>query len=172
MKLTTIYEQAQQYTIYVDLDGVLADLTSYIEQLLGVKLHTQSDGNWANDDEIWDRIREIPGEPNFDQLKPLPDAMVLWNFVKPYNPHILTATGYPVAENARKKRAWVQKHLTGYEDIITVEKSKLKAQYASPTSILIDDRTKSIRPWKQAGGIGVLHKNAGKTIQKLKELGL
>jgi hypothetical protein len=160
------------YVLYVDLDGVLADLTSYVEDLLGITIQTQSDGNWHNDEAIWDDIRAFGGsEPNFQDLKPMPDAMELWDFLKPHRPHILTATGYPVDVNARKKRKWVSKHLTGYDQVYTVEKSKLKAQFAAPNHILIDDRTKSTRPWKQAGGIAILHRSAAETIQKLKDLG-
>lgn len=159
------------YVLFVDLDGVLADLTSYVEKLLGIEIKTQSDGNWHNDDEIWDEIRSRDGEPNFQHLQPMADAMELWNFIKPYKPHILTATGYPADVNAKKKRAWVAKHLSGYGDVHTVEKSHLKAQFAAPTHLLIDDRTKSVRPWKQAGGVAILHKSASRTIAKLKELG-
>lgn len=171
MKLQTLHERNISYVLYVDLDGVLADLTGYVEDLLDIKLKTQSDGNWANDDEVWDRLREM-GEPRFDKLKPLPDAMTLWDYVKEFEPIILTATGTPALENAEKKRAWVKKHLSGYREIITVEKSKLKANYAEPNHILIDDRTKSTRPWKQAGGIAIQHKSAAQTIKKLKELGI
>jgi hypothetical protein len=160
-----------EYVLYVDLDGVLADLTTYVEDLLGITIKTQSDGNWHNDDEIWDEIRKRDGEPNFQNLQPLSDAMELWNFLKPYKPHILTATGHPEEANAKKKREWVKRHLSGYGEVHTVPKSKLKAQFAAPNHILIDDRTKSTRPWKQAGGIAILHKSAAKTIAKLKELG-
>lgn len=172
MKLENIKEARQvNYTIFVDLDGVLADLKSYVENVIGEPITTQSDGNWANDSEIWDELR-AKGEPKFNELDLLPDAMRLWNYVKPYEPHILTATGYPVHENAMMKREWVLKHLNGYADIHTVDASRKKAQFADPTHILIDDRTKSTRPWKQAGGIAILHKNAAKTIDKLQELGL
>jgi hypothetical protein len=173
MKLKTFIEAKQvEYELFVDLDGVMADLTSYVEQLLGIQIVTQSDGNWANDDEIWDQIRSIPGEPDFSKLKLLPDAMQLWNYIKPHRPHILTATGTPEQENAMKKRTFVQRHLTGHGNVHTVKASRMKAQFAHPTAILIDDRTKSTRPWKQAGGIAILHKNAAKTIEKLKELGI
>jgi hypothetical protein len=37
-------------------------------------------------------------------------------------------------------------------------------------SILVDDRNKSIDPWVEAGGIGVLHKSVPDTIGQLREL--
>lgn len=172
MKLQNISEAKKvEYKIFVDLDGVLADLKSYVEGVIGQPIKTQSDGNWANDEEIWDQLR-AQDEPHFNRLPLLPDAMKLWNYVKPYNPHVLTATGYPVDRNSKMKQEWVFKHLTGYDQIHMVPASRMKAQFAEPTHILIDDRTKSTRPWKQAGGIAILHKSAEKTIQKLQELGL
>lgn len=171
MKLKDL--KTPDYVLYVDLDGVLADLTSYVEKLLGISIRTQSDGNWHNDDEIWDQIRALDGEPNFDQLPMLPDAKELWTFLTAggRKPHILTATGYPEDVNAAKKRKWVAKHLSNTGKVHTVLKSKMKAEFAAPNHILIDDRTKSTRPWKQAGGIAIHHKSAAKTIAKLKELG-
>lgn len=171
MKLNAILEKEEEYVIYVDLDGVLADLHTYVENLLGRKITTQSDGNWAGDDEIWEELRDRE-EPHFDKLPLLPDAMKLWNYVKPHHPHILTATGTPYETNAKMKREWVKKHLSGYKAIHTVQQSRLKAEFAAPNHILIDDRTKSTRPWKQAGGIAILHKSAAKTIEELKKLGI
>lgn len=174
MKLQTIVEADKTehpYEIFVDLDGVLADLETYVENVLNQKLQTLPNGNWANDDEIWKKLREL-GEPKFDQLGLIPDAMTLWNYVKPHTPHVLTATGYPVKENAALKRKWVNKNLSGYGDIHTVEKSVLKADLAHPHAILIDDRNKSIDPWRKAGGIGIHHKSATQTIEELKKLGI
>ena len=42
----------------------------------------------------------------------------------------------------------------------------------NPDAILIDDRLKSIGPWRQKGGIGILHTDANETIRQLKRLGL
>ena len=38
-------------------------------------------------------------------------------------------------------------------------------------NVLIDDYIKNIREWESAGGIGILHKDVGKTINELKRLG-
>jgi hypothetical protein len=48
----------------------------------------------------------------------------------------------------------------------------MKAAYAKPNHILIDDREKSIQPWREAGGIGILHTSAADTISQLQKLGL
>ena len=161
----------EDYHIYVDLDGVLADLTSYIEKVLGQPIQVAGDGDWADSDGIWKKLRPT-GEPDFTKLELLPDAMTLWNYIKKYNPSILTATGQPVEENDKQKREWVKNHLTGYNEIHTVVASRNKSKWAWPDAILIDDRNKSIDPWREKGGIGILHRSTNDTIAQLKKLGL
>jgi hypothetical protein len=51
---------------------------------------------------------------------------------------------------------------------IFVPGKHLKKQYANPNSILIDDTESVINDWNEAGGIGILHKNAKTTIETLK----
>ena len=51
-----------------------------------------------------------------------------------------------------------------------VSKSPDKAEYAHPYSILIDDREKSIDPWRTKGGIGILHTSAEETIAQLQAI--
>lgn len=168
MKLFEI--QNSKYTIYVDLDGVLADLYGEIYNITGHWMIHDDDGV---DAPAWNQINEYRKKGNrlFENLNLLPDAMVLWNYVKKYNPHILTALGKVMTEQTdEEKRKWVRKNLTGYDQIYTVKFSKMKANYASPTSILIDDRMRSIGPWRKAGGVGILHENAVDTIRQLKEL--
>ena len=38
--------------------------------------------------------------------------------------------------------------------------------------VLIDDRVKTIEEWKEAGGTGILHKDAETTLKKLEAMGL
>ena len=66
---------------------------------------------------------------------------------------------------------WVKENLTPNTDVILVNK-KDKQLYAGENKILIDDRTDNISDWKNAGGIGILHKTATQTINELKKLGL
>jgi len=84
----------------------------------------------------------------------------------------LTATGVPEVQAAAEKIRWVHDNLSGFDNIITVKKSVMKAKYAAPNHILIDDRDKSTNPWRKAGGIGILHTSAADTIAQLQKLGL
>jgi hypothetical protein len=47
-----------------------------------------------------------------------------------------------------------------------------KQIFAAEGKILIDDMEQTIREWKNAGGIGILHTSAANTIKELKKLGL
>lgn len=46
---------------------------------------------------------------------------------------------------------------------------EVRAWYAD---ILIDDREKTIREWREKGGTGILHVSAEETLAELKRLGL
>ena len=47
-----------------------------------------------------------------------------------------------------------------------------KQEFATPESILIDDREQNIQQWRQAGGIAIHHTSANDTIEQLKQLNL
>ena len=155
----------EDYHIYVDIDGVLADLQNYVDDVLGEKSVD------LEDDDTWKKLRKI-SEPVFSELNLLPDAMTLWNYVKKYKPNILTSTGRPVELNDKLKRQWVKNNITGYNKVYSVTASRNKCKWAWPDAILIDDRMKSIGPWREKGGIGILHTSATTTIAELKKLGL
>ena len=155
----------EDYIIYVDIDGVLADLQNYVDDVLGEKSVD------LNNDDNWKKLRKL-NEPNFSKLNLLPDAMTLWNYVKKYKPNVLTATGQPADRNDKLKRQWVKNNLTGYNNVYSVVASRNKAKWAWPDAILIDDRMKSVGPWREKGGIGIHHTSATNTIAELKKLGL
>lgn len=113
------------------------------------------------------------GNMFFGAMEPMDDAHVLWDYIKHRSPFILSATGHTQGA-AEEKRDWVRRHL-GHETANTavfVRDARNKAEYAQSGWLLIDDRTKAIDPWVEAGGIGILHKNANHTIAQLKELGV
>jgi len=160
MKLSNFYPQ-----IYVDMDGVLTDFDSRAREIIG--------HNPQNAKELWTAVKPYIKRGEFwATFKPMKDAFVLWNYVKKYNPTVLTAGGtIEVQQTAAEKKAWVKKYI-GSNKVIVVQASKEKAKYANEKSILIDDSKRSIVPWQLAGGIGILHKSASATIRELKTMGL
>lgn len=168
MKLDEVLDQ--QYKVYVDLDGVLVDFDSEMARIGFPRAKVENDK--VAKSKFWQAVGRLAkeGKPFWGAMNPMPDATQLWNYVKKYNPEILSATGH-VGNATQEKHEWVKKYL-GDVPVHLTRKSADKAQYAAPNHILIDDRAKSIEPWLAAGGIGILHKNAADTINKLKELGL
>lgn len=161
-----------EFTIYMDLDGVMANLDKFVYEYTGHWL-TYNDNN-PEDQEAWEKCQVFAREnrPFYSAFEMMPDAQELWDYVKPYKPRILTATGPDYEYSTKEKNKWVNKHLDNFKDIITVRRSAEKAEYANHKSILIDDRMVSIGPWTRAGGIGILHTSAHDTIDRLRQLGL
>lgn len=107
-----------------------------------------------------------------------PDGLDLWNFLEELTPapFILTAPmrSDPDGGDHQGKRAWVNRNL-GIEDhrtIVERNKHKYAVNEDGKPNILIDDTPKKINAWKEAGGIGILHKHGttDATIAKLENL--
>lgn len=160
------------YEVYVDLDGVLANFAKKAREVMDVDLDTADKKTTNSFYRALDKYI-LDGNKFFQDMEMMHDAMKLWNYVKKYDPVILSATGH-IPDAPREKRAWVTKHLgsSAGKHAEFVRRSADKAQFAKSNSVLIDDRSKSIDPWVAAGGIGILHTSAAKTIHRLQALGL
>lgn len=175
--------QEHQYTLYVDLDGVLANFAAMATKVMHEAgypdFNYSQAARFGSDkkmrDTVWNCISEYQKKFGFvvwRELEVMQDAYTLWNYVKPYHAQILTAAGQPQYHAAEQKRAWVTENFGSNIRINTVQTAALKAGYATPTSILIDDQPRAIDPWLANSGIGILHTSAANTIKQLKELGL
>lgn len=154
----------KKYKIYCDMDGVLVNFNKGYFELTGVDL----EGKFYNDTNFWDPINKA-GYKFWVNLEWKPDGKRLWNYIEKYEPEILSA---PSRENDSRvgKHDWIQRELPGVHLILRTAKNK--KEFATPESILIDDHEINIEQWKEAGGIGILHKSADDTIKQLKKLGL
>ena len=165
-----LFEMKKDYKLFVDLDGVMADLDKHVEQKTGYTF-VQLRATGSGFTEFVKNERE-QGNTVFDNLDKMPDADQLWQYIVKYTPDILTATGYPTEKATAEKIRWVHDNLSGFDNIFTTVSGAHKQKYAAPNHILIDDRDKAILPWRKAGGIGILHTSAADTISQLKQLGL
>lgn len=157
-------------TVYLDMDGVVADFDAYAHSVLG---HKSEDGKWHKDK--WAKLRDNPRM--YQDLPKTPEADELVAFCKKFckekNYNLLFLTAVPKNNDVHwafyDKVIWTQLH---YPDIPVMfgPFSKDKYTHCIPGDVLIDDRTSNIEQWIAAGGIGIKHKygNLENTINQLK----
>ncbi len=174
--------KSTDYVIFSDLDGVLADLIKGLNKASKI-IHgdnhapfnkTNFDTSQTYRKKLWNTLTTYQNEHDemWANLDMMSDGQQLWDYIKNYNSEILSATSHSRHKAAGQKRRWVKRCIDPNVKVNLVQHSRDKAQFAKPNHILIDDSPKSINPWIQAGGIGILHKNTNDTIKQLKKLGL
>ena len=156
-------KEKADYKIYCDMDGVLVDFDKGYKELTGKEASFD-----MPKEEFWTPIQKA-GASFWIKLQWMPDGKQLWDYIKPYNPDLLSA---PSRDESSKigKFVWVKRNVPGTKLIL--RSAERKQEFATPNSILIDDRKDNIQRWKDAGGIGIYHTSAADTIQQLKNLGL
>jgi hypothetical protein len=162
------------YIIYVDMDGVIADFQGAMVDRFGWDFNSAPSRRQAwKAIQRYDQDGKSNGEKGwFYSLPKMKDADKLWAFVTANfaNVEILTASGSTPRDAQGQKRAWIGDNF-GYDIRVNiVESGAEKASYATEKTVLIDDRQKVINPFINAGGIGVLHTSASKTIATLKTM--
>lgn len=155
--------------LYLDLDGVMADFMAGAHEELG---HAFDDRSTRSKKEIWAKMDA--NKTFWHDLPPMKDALVLWKFIKKYDPQILSAVpNTPDAVSGKKH--WLKKHLKlSNPSKINLVKRHQKVNYVTKDGVdglLIDDYIKNIKEFKAAGGVGVRHTSAQNTIKQLKKLG-
>lgn len=155
------------FEIYCDLDGVLVDFFGALKQLTGGKNWNESIRDLGID-EVW-RLINLSESKWWADLEWMKDGQKLWEFLSDKNPTILTASSTSrTGDRAIKgKEIWCTKHLGASTKVIIADHGHDKKNWAGPKHILIDDLEENIRPWREAGGIGIQHQNAAQTISEL-----
>ena len=156
-------KEKADYKVYCDMDGVIVDFDKGYKELTGTEASFDTPK-----EEFWAPIQKA-GAEFWIKLQWMHDGKQLWNYIKPYNPQLLSA---PSRDESSKigKFVWVKRNVPGTKLIL--RSAERKQEFATPNSILIDDRADNIQRWKDAGGVGILHTSAADTIQQLKDLGL
>ena len=156
----------KDYKVYIDMDGVVSDMDAMMSDIT----NGQSDQPDYPRGKFWSAVARYNKEvgPFFEALPKMPEGDKLVKFVTDNFEQVtfLTASGTTPREGPDQKRKWIAKNYPGM-DVIVVTKSPEKAIYANPRAILIDDRDKSIDPWRKAGGIGVLFTSTDQAIAEL-----
>lgn len=148
-----IQESTSPYIVYFDMDDTLTD---YSNQLNKTQL-TPKDTVKPENISFWENMEWLKGSEE------------MLDFSRQFfNTKILTRT--PDLDHVKQaKKEWVKKNI-GDIEVITVRRGSNKAEYATPNSILIDDKQETIDKFNQSGGIGILFNNNPEyVIQELKK---
>jgi len=172
--VTHFSEDKDLPTIYCDMDGVVADFHGGLKKMESdlQKAGYNSVQDWLDSplsDDKWKPI--VKNRKFWSTLPMMPQALKLYNYIRPYNPNILSAVARRDPNCRPGKLAWLRKNLRMTDTSrINLVRRRDKKQYAKG-NLLIDDLPKNIAEWKAAGGTGILHKSVGQTIAQLKKLG-
>ncbi len=156
--------------VYVDMDGVLADLFNHVGDIHDVDHYNQMiDQQWE------DFFKNTNAYHLFRDLPPFPTANKLLRMVRGM------AGGYTILSSPlnfdrvgsiKGKREWLSKHITVPADNIVFEHEKYKyAVKNGVPNILIDDYGVNIKKWRAAGGIAIKYQADENSLEELaKEL--
>ena len=111
------------------------------------------------------------GRERFDLMGWTADGKKLWDYIKPFNPSLLSMTPDSIHARASAEKAeWARRELGESVPVIVVKDSNGKSGYSSSGAILIDDGAKHGAAWSGRGGIFIHHKSADATIAALAEI--
>ena len=151
-------ELSSASTIYVDMDGVLADF-------FGAWAKLMDKDHWTKIDDIMPALQKIRDTENFFLDLPLTaNAKNLLSLIKDVKgEYVILSSPLPDDPNSEPhKREWISKNLTFFppkDVIITSDKARYATTEDGTPNILIDDYGKNIQSWEAAGGIGFKHKD-------------
>lgn len=153
--------------LYLDLDGVFADMESAVLRLTGEPYNPRTS---------WGVIDKIPHF--FRQLDPLPGALRLFADIKKGSLlpiEFLTSSPDPTGllhQTELDKHLWVDRHLCHTTRVNVVRGWQMKGLFAHKGSILVDDSARNIADWVACGGTGVHHTSNWNTLKELTMLGV
>lgn len=145
-------------TIYIDMDGVVADFDGYAKEILGYS----TPGGKRYPPEDWAKISA--NERLYLLLDKCSNADILIKEVcklaKDWNYDVRFLTAIPRANDVpwvfHDKMQWCNLHYP-HIPVWFGPYSHDKQHHCQPGDILIDDRSSNIDEWNTAGGIGILH---------------
>lgn len=156
--------------VYVDMDGVLADLYNHAAEIHDVDHYNQmTPKDWES------FFRDSDAYHLFRDIQPFPTANKLLELVKKY------AGGYRILSSPlnfdregsmKGKREWLSKHINIPADKIVFEHDKwhYATQPDGTPNILIDDYGVNTRAWDAAGGIAVKYQADEDTLDKVAQV--
>ena len=162
-------KEVPPYKIYCDMDGVLTNFEARFEHFSG--MHPQDYEKKYGLPAFWELIDVKIGVRFWVGMDWMPQGKKLWDFIKPYQPDLLTS---PSRHNNSRlgKNLWVKNNLSPKPKTIFAYSAD-KQRYSNENSILIDDKKSNIKEWASHGGIAIRCKggDVDSVIEQLKDLG-
>jgi hypothetical protein len=144
------------------MDGVIADFNKRYKELY--HMNPRDAEKKKEFDKFFD---EFIATGQFATLDLMPDAMEGITFLRKLNvpTQILSSTASEKRNDAisKQKLVWLQTHGITFTPNLVPGK-RLKRNFAAPDKIIIDDTEVVIDQWREAGGIGILHKDWPTTV--------
>ena len=188
----------KEYQIFCDMDGVLVDLMGGINKAIYGDAPEGSSTRYIKDQaKAREALNNKPAtdKDTFSQSsqykKPVrnfmyrimgndrrfwmnlewnPGGKELWNYIKEYNPVILSRP--TDLQSVIGKKKWIKDHLGLKGNQVQIRFNKTPfAQYEGKIGILIDDFKTNTIPFAEAGGKVILYKDVKEAIKELKVLG-
>ena len=143
-------------TVYVDMDGVIADFFGGLAEFTGVD-------HWKSIQNKEATIATLKGTDFFYELDQFPTTHRLIDFVKEISNGDWGICSSPLRGDRDNSAYWKRRWLECYELMPTIDRlifTGTKEKYAwsmldGLPNILIDDKPENIKRWNDAGGIGI-----------------
>lgn len=160
-------------TIYLDMDGVLADFISSALSVHGRDpeevLRSWPPGKYdvvqvlgMSEQKFWREIDahggpmsvSTPGQPFWKDLKPYPWRDAIWDLCGRYAPTCILTSPSKNSGSVAGKVRWLQDWM-GYDfrDYILAPR---KWRVSRPGAVLIDDQDRNCQKWEKAGGTAIV----------------
>lgn len=141
-------------TIYLDMDGVLADFFGGLENHFGVS-------HWKEIGDIESKLMDLKGTDFFHLLEPFPTTMRLIDYVKSTGDWGICSS--PLSGDSYNSAYWKRRWLEDLLIMPPVNKcifTSTKYKHAvdkitGQPNILIDDKPSNVAEWEMHGGIGI-----------------
>ena len=151
-------------TIYLDMDGVIADFDKGYSSIYGI--------NCRDDPNADIRWYEFVKNDGFRNLPTTIDFTVLTTKLFSLDVNVEILSSLSIRNNykdvAKQKYAWLEEHRLGDLPVTFVRKKVEKSDYADNTTLLIDDSAGCVDPFRARGGFAIQHSSARKTINELR----
>jgi hypothetical protein len=161
-------------TVYLDMDGVMADFFGGVEKMYGVDHWKQLTNDKTKDlkKEVIDRIT---GTNFFATLPKFDTADALIDIVKKFTGGKFSINTSPLRgdheNSAKHKKVWIGNHIEQPDEVIVTGRKESYAvdKGTGTPNILIDDRPINIQKWQARGGYGILYQANRDSLDKVKK---